>query len=548
MRLLKHATVVATLFAVISASAQDQPILTEDGELLFPEGARIPASLTEVERAWLEANAGLREGPRVTPPPTGPIYCPPEYAPMDGILIAWEGFSSILSQMAFAITVTADSKLYVCVDNTSERTSASNTLASAGCNMNNVEFVVRRTDTVWIRDYGPRYIYEGDVRAIVDHTYNRPRPNDNLLPSYFGNSVKQHRVYEIPLVHGGGNYHLNALGSGHATELIVNENPGLSSTQIVDYWQQYQNVQTTLWTPFPTFVDSTQHIDMWMQIIGDEKIMISDWPAQSGSTQDQICDSAAAYFTGLGWDVFRIPARSYNGTHYTYTNMVLCNDVAIIPFYNQYSAISQYNAQVLATYQQALPDKTVVQVDCDQIVVFAGVMHCIVMHVPEHLGGENPTAYLKTLRGGETLQPGELVSVEWIADDDVAVSEIDILLSTDGGMTFDTTVASGTTHDGSFSWTVPDVFAPDARLRVVARDADGNTGSDESETSFLIDGTPACIADFTGDGLVDAEDLNVLLSAWGCVDAACGPADLNGDGTVEGGDLNILLSDWGCTE
>ena len=95
--------------------------------------------------------------------------------------------------------------------------------------MNRVHTVVRNTDTVWIRDYGPRYIYEGGCRAIVDHIYNRPRPNDDNYSSYFKNTVS-HAYYKHNLVHGGGNYHLNSTGVSAATELILNENQSMSQS------------------------------------------------------------------------------------------------------------------------------------------------------------------------------------------------------------------------------------------------------------------------------------------------------------------------------
>ena len=53
--------------------------------------------------------------------------------------------------------------------------------------------------------------------------------------------------------------------------------------------------------------------------------------------------------------------------------------------------------------------------------------------------------------------------------------------------------------------------------------------------------------DFDGDGLVDRDDLLILLSQWGaCPDppADC-PADLDGDGFVSTVDLLILLGNWG---
>jgi hypothetical protein len=176
----------------------DEPLWVGD-ELIYPEGANIPRGLTETERRYLEQHplgGGLRS---VTPPPTGPIHCVAEYEPTEGLLLSWEQFNTsstdILPKMVKEITTTANAKVYMVVDTASEQTSANSILVAAGCNMSRVQFIVRTTDTVWIRDYGPRYIYEGDCRAIIDHDYNRPRPNDNVFPSYFA-TVKHHAYYE----------------------------------------------------------------------------------------------------------------------------------------------------------------------------------------------------------------------------------------------------------------------------------------------------------------------------------------------------------------
>ena len=45
------------------------------------------------------------------------------------------------------------------------------------------------TNSVWIRDYGPWWIYEPDNRrAIIDLTYNRPRPQDDAFPELFADN------------------------------------------------------------------------------------------------------------------------------------------------------------------------------------------------------------------------------------------------------------------------------------------------------------------------------------------------------------------------
>lgn len=208
-----------------AASAADPPAWIGN-ELLYPENGHIPRSLTEIEQLYLKERPLTPRGS--TPPPTGPVHCVAEYEPMEGLIIAWEGWDSsvtnILTRIAKEVTVTAGGKIYCYVDTTGERTSAQSTMSAGGVNLANVTFIVRTTDTIWCRDYGPRYIYEGDCRAIVDHEYNRPRPNDNGVPLHFA-GVKRHEYYLLDLIHGGGNYHLSAIGDSFATRLITQENP-----------------------------------------------------------------------------------------------------------------------------------------------------------------------------------------------------------------------------------------------------------------------------------------------------------------------------------
>jgi len=49
-------------------------------------------------------------------------------------------------------------------------------------------------------------------------------------------------------------------------------------------------------------------------------------------------------------------------------------------------------------------------------------------------------------------------------------------------------------------------------------------------------------ADISDNGVVDAEDLALVLAVWGTNNA---DADINGDGVVEGADLTVVLVSWG---
>ena len=86
-----------------------------------------------------------------------------------------------------------------------------------------------------------------------------------------------------------------------------------------------------------------------------------------------------------------------------------------------------------------------------------------------------------------------------------------------------------------------------ARRLGVDRDLDGALDRDELDagTDPADPGsTPTpCLADLTGDGWVDGNDLGQMLAAWG--PAPGSDADLNGDGAVNGDDLGELLGAWG---
>jgi len=502
--------------------------------------------MTEAESAWVKANPLVAPSGRGVVP-TGPVRCAAEYEPMEGIMIAYEGSSGwllILRRMAEQITTVGNANIYVMCDTAGEASSVQTAMANQGADPARVHTFVRSTNTIWMRDYGPRYIFEGGVRAIVDHTYNRPRPSDNAIPDFWA-GLRGEPEYQIPLVHGGGNYHLDALGESATTRLINNENPGLTEGQIVQLWRDYQNLDTTMFNPFPTNVDSTQHIDMWMQIASDDTVVISDWPLQQGSTQDQICETAAADFAGRGFNVVRVPAVLSGGTHYTFTNVVMCNDLILLPEYDNIAAT--YSSQALATWQAAFPGKTVVQVDCDAIVTAAGVMHCIVMHVPASADGVNPVVWVSSLNDGPTLEAGGLVGIGWRTDDDERdVASVDILFSDNGGASF-TPLATGHSDTGLFGWLVPDVATTQGVVRVVATDGDGNTGFDDTELPITINGTnPACnLADLAEPfGALDFTDVVAFLTAFGSMDA---PADLAEPfGTFDFSDVVAFLTAFGA--
>lgn len=366
--------VVLALPLVANAHEADPAYLAT----LRNEGGGLPRGLAPFETVprWLGSLAP-------TGAPGGHVRAISEYEPNAGILITWGGYNALHTAMVVPLTTASPpSDVWIVVDNAGEQSSATTVLDNGGADLAHVHFIVAQTDSVWMRDYGPRFVAHEGTRGIVDHIYNRPRPHDDAIPITIGADWDE-PVYELPLVHGGGNFHLFRNRDAFMTRLVVNENPGDGEDEILGDFRAFEGVDVTLFDPFPTSYDSTQHIDMWMLPLADSKVIIGEYDAsEGGGVPKTVTDGAVDTLTSRGYTVYRTPGWESFGTHYTYTNSVIVNQVALICRFDGYDA---ENAAALATYQSALPESDVVQVDCSDIIPLAGAIHCIVMHVPDLL-------------------------------------------------------------------------------------------------------------------------------------------------------------------
>jgi hypothetical protein len=99
---------------------------------------------------------------------------------------------------------------------------------------------------------------------------------------------------------------------------------------------------------------------------------------------------------------------------------------------------------------------------------------------------QGPTVALTGPAGGEAWAEGSVQNVTWSASDFSGVTAVDLALSTDGGATYPTPIATGIANTGSYGWNVPVGATTTARVRVTAKDPWGNLASAFSATNFSI--------------------------------------------------------------
>lgn len=361
---MRFLTLLALLLGLISGSAHAEDILPRNyspAELELLQ--RLPPAVPEA----------------MSVPPTGVIRAAAEYEANEGILVRWTANQAALNELIVkATTLDASAKVWIVVSGATAQASATTTLTNAGANLNRVVWVTAPSDSIWMRDYGPRFVYRNGRRVQIDHTYNRTtRPNDNAIPTVFANLFGE-RLYNSGLIHGGGNYHLFDDGPAYMTDLIVAENPGVSAAAIIERYRQFQGVQQRLTGAFPASFDSTQHIDMWTLPTGPRTIIIGRYDVSAG-TPHTVSEALAAQKAAEGYEVIRTPGFRVNNTHFTYTNAVILNNLVLTC---RFSNRPTENAQAIAAFQQAFPGRTIDSVDCSSIITLSGAIHCIVMHVP----------------------------------------------------------------------------------------------------------------------------------------------------------------------
>jgi len=301
----------------------------------------LPIWLTEEEKLHLD-EIGKDFRPTLEPP--APVRQPAEFDPMQGVLIRYPlGISTaIIAEMAEDVII-------YCVVSSYSQTSAYNTLNNGGVNMDNVEFLIADTDTYWIRDYGPWFIFSGNNEpGITDFIYNRPRPDDNAIPSfcatYFGINL-----YSMGLTATGGNYMTDGHGISVSTDLIWEENPSLTHAEINTLVEDYLGIETYHVVP-DVNGEYIKHIDCWGKYLSPTQIQIREVPPSH--SQYTLIEQAVDYFEsqpscyGTNYEVPRV----YTPNNQPYTNSLILNNKVLVPITG-----SGYDAQAIASYEAAMP-------------------------------------------------------------------------------------------------------------------------------------------------------------------------------------------------
>lgn len=347
------------------------------------ERALIPAYLD----AWDSQRSGV-----ITPPP-GPVRTMAEWEEIEYLVITWTQYIPVLRDIVRYAQEEAK-VLIVCSDSFQVK----DYLSQRSIPLDRVSFLQAPFNSVWMRDYGANTVYQNTVDSLllVDWIYNRPRFRDDTLPNAISRTVGA-PLYSTTtppwdLVHTGGNFMSDGLGTAFSSKLILEENSftgqfnptNKTEADIDSLMYRFMGIERYIKMDALPY-DVINHIDMHMKLLDEETLLVGQYP-DSVADGPQI-EANLAYVLqnfpsafGTPYEVVRVEMPPLNGLypdspggHYrTYANAVFVNKTVLVPTYEQ-----RYDTTALRILRESLPGYRVIGINCNQIIPANGALHCI---------------------------------------------------------------------------------------------------------------------------------------------------------------------------
>ncbi len=335
------------------------------------EDETLPKALTEEESLRLH-EIGLNFTPTI--PPDGVVRSIAEFERNQGVLVRYP----LALPVDLIEALTEHVEVVVLVANNNLKNEAAFFFETSGVHMENIRFLVRPTDSVWTRDYGPFYMLnEQDEISIVDFIYNRPRPLDDAIPLRLAEFLEIPH-YGMNMVHTGGNYMTDSYGASASTDLIWEENT-ISESKIMSLMLDFLNIKDYHVTIDPQN-SAIKHIDTWAKFLNVDKILIARVPPTHPRYEDH--ELVVEYFEnavspwGTNYSVYRVDTP--NGQ--PYTNSLIVNERVYVPLMN-----SVWDSAAIEAYEEAMPGY--------EVLGFLGLpsfnwnsqdaIHCRVKEIPD---------------------------------------------------------------------------------------------------------------------------------------------------------------------
>jgi len=339
----------------------------------------------------------------ITTPPNFPVRTMAEWEEVQTLVLTWTNYTGILKRIVREAILEVE--VIIICNNSNDVINFLNGNSAGGpiSDLSNIVFLEDEYNSIWMRDYGSETIYRNDVDTVMqlDWIYNRPRPEDDIIPDIIADykNIPIYNTTQAPndLVHTGGNFMADGFGTAFSSKLVLDENgPGgqfnvtvkteLEVKNIMFDWMGIDPDKYILMETLP--FDGIHHIDMHMKLLDEETLLVGEFPAglsdgpQLEANLQYVLSNFNSVF-GTPFKVVRIPMPPSTGGNYapqayyrTFTNSIFINKTVLVPTYR-----TEYDTTGMRIMRELLPGYKIVGIDCDNagsnIISSSGALHCI---------------------------------------------------------------------------------------------------------------------------------------------------------------------------
>lgn len=270
--------------------------------------------------------------------------------------------------------------------------------ALAGLPNERLTFHLIPTNEPWCRDHGPIFLTRAEEPrlVVIDWDYNAwggkypPCDLDEVVPTRVAEKLGL-PVYYPRMILEGGSIDVNGSGALLTTEsclLNPNRNPELSRSQIEERLRDYLGVREIFWLGNGAEGDDTDgHIDNLARFAAERTVLaiVEEDPASANyeALQENFSRLTGMRIGGERLQIVKLPTtrkmeREDLVLPASYANFYIANKIVLVPTY-----ADPNDAAAVETIQLAFPTRTVVPIDCTELIWGLGAFHCLTQQQPQ---------------------------------------------------------------------------------------------------------------------------------------------------------------------
>ena len=260
-----------------------------------------------------------------------------------------------------------------------------------------VNFIVIKTNDIWIRDYGPFFMKKGNKKVVVETQFNAwgakfpPWGLDNAIPQKIAAKMGLPLIESVPYIFEGGAIEVNGDGLGITTEDCLvgkNRNDVKHQNKVAKALRKAFGLKDLLVLPHGLHGDHTDgHIDNVARFVAKDRIVMCMADNKRSPNAPILSEAKFIiekwlfrhYGESAVVDTLPLPPQRVLDDGQilpaSYMNYIYVNGGLIFPKYK-----SPNDAKAKKYFESVYPDRKVIGIDCRTVIEEGGSLHCMSKH------------------------------------------------------------------------------------------------------------------------------------------------------------------------